>query len=330
MKLTFSAKRKLRAALIHVLSTEGKTDRATLIRKAIALCKLTPEEQRDHSVGSKLNAMRAFAGIALDAFVSLGSASVKDGIYALEKEETVLIREEQCEAQILRIVKEGNLTQKDVFDRLDQHFNTEKTPSGKDDQLLYTMVTAILDRLTKAGQILFRDGRYRAAVAVSDAPLADESAFKAQFLARLHSLGGEFFEHFTMALFDKYYRKRGYTVTRCEVSGGSSDGGVDGLADTIDPLGFRENIMVQTKCRSRIYVTETEVRAFYGAVCALGGSRGVFVTSGTFHRGAQKLLDSIENCVGVDGDKLFEMALFASHGIRKTHAGYRFDETAFV
>ena len=100
MKLTVFAKRKIRAALIRVLSTEGKADRVTLIKQALALCRLTPEEQRDHSVGSKLNAMRAFAGIALDSFVVLGSVSVKDGVYALEKEETVLIREEQCEASL--------------------------------------------------------------------------------------------------------------------------------------------------------------------------------------------------------------------------------------
>ena len=330
MKLTVTAKRKLRAALIHVLDTEGRTNRATLIGRAISLCKLTPEEQNDHSVGSKLNAMRAFAGIALDDLVSRGDVSTGDGFYGLEKEETVLIREEECEARILRMIKGESMTKKDMLADLDRHFGTEKTPSGKDDRSLYTMATEILARLTKSGAILYRDGRYRAAIELPHAPVADEDAFKAQFLARLHSLGGEFFEHFTMALFDKYYRKRGYTVTRCEVSGGSSDGGVDGLADTVDPLGFRENIMVQTKCRSRIHVTETEVRAFYGAVCALGGSRGIFVTSGTFHRGAQKLLDSIENCVGVDGDKLFEMALFASYGIRKTHAGYRFDETAFA
>ena len=330
MKLTATVKRKLRAALVHVLDKEGAIDRASLIKGAIALCNLTKEEVRDHSVGSKLNVMRAFVGTALDALAARGDVSAKDGIYTLLKEETVLIREDRCEEQIRRMMKEGNLTKNDVFARLDQSFGTEKTPSGKDDQSLYTTATAILTRLTKAGEILYRDGRYRAAVEIPNVPIADEAEFKTQFLARIHAMGGEFFEHFTMALLDKYYRKRGYTVTRCEVSGGSADGGIDGLADTVDPLGFRENVMVQTKCRSRIHVTETEARAFYGAVCAMGGSQGIFVTSGTFHFAAQRLLDSIENCVGVDGNKLFELAMLTSHGIRKTSAGYRFDEAVFA
>ena len=330
MKLTAATKRKLRAALIHVLDTEGKVDRASLIRKAVSLCGLNAKEQKDLSVGSKFNTMRSFAGACLDSLVTRGDISARDGLYVLEEEETVLIREEQCEEQILRMLKNASLAKKDIFLRLDRYFGTEKTPSGKDDQSLYTTVKEVLDRLTREGVLTHTDGRYTAAVPVPTAPVTDEAAFKTQFLARLHSLGGEFFEHFTMALLEKYYRRQGCTVLRCEVSGGSADGGVDGLADTVDSLGFRENVMVQTKCRRSIHVTETEIRAFYGAVCAMGGSRGIFVTTSTFHYAAKKLLDSIENCVGIDGDKLFEMARDLSYGIRRTHAGYRFDEAAFT
>ncbi|MBO5109123.1 MAG: restriction endonuclease [Clostridia bacterium] len=329
MKLNVTTKRKLRAALIHVLDTEGPQDRAALIKKAATLSGLSQKEQKDRALGSKFNAMRAYAGTALDAMVSHGAVGTKDGRYTLLEEETVLIRRDLCEEHILRAVKEGPVTKQELFGRLDRYFGTEKTPSGKDDRSLYTTVTEILDRLTKGEAVRYADGRYTASVPGNATPMKDEAAFKALFLARLHSLGGEFFEHFTMALLEKHYRKCGYTVLRCEVSGGSADGGVDGLTDTVDSLGFRENIMVQTKCRRQIHVTETEIRAFYGAVCALGGSRGIFVTTSVFHPAAQKLLDSIENCVGIDGDKLFALALSTSHGIRRSGGGYRLDETAF-
>ena len=74
--------------------------------------------------------------------------------------------------------------------------------------------------------------------------------------------------------------------------------------------------MVQTKNRSDT-TNETTVRGFYGAVCAKQGSRGIFVTLSDFHPAAAAFLNSIDNCVGVDGDMLFKMALDTHYGIKK-------------
>ena len=73
--------------------------------------------------------------------------------------------------------------------------------------------------------------------------------------------------------------------------------------------------MVQTKNRIDIS-TETDIRGFYGAVCAKQGSRGIFATSSDFHPMATKFLDSIDNCVGVNGDKIFSMASETGYGIK--------------
>ena len=95
--------------------------------------------------------------------------------------------------------------------------------------------------------------------------------------------------------------------------------------ETSDPLGFRETIMVQTK--NRIESTnETTVRGFYGAVCARQGSRGIFVTSSDFHPSAKAFLDGIDNCVGVDGDKLFEMACLTHYGVKKSGSELTVDD----
>ena len=88
------------------------------------------------------------------------------------------------------------------------------------------------------------------------------------------------------------------------------------MVRTIDSLGFKETIMVQTKNRSET-TTETTVRGFYGAVCAQQGSRGIFVTISDFHPSAIKLLNSIDNCVGINGDKIFSMACDTSYGIKR-------------
>ena len=82
--------------------------------------------------------------------------------------------------------------------------------------------------------------------------------------------------------------------------------------------------MVQMK--NRIEVTnETTVRGFYGAVCAYRGTRGIFATTSDFHSSAKSFLDGIDNCVGVNGGKIFEMAKECGYGIRLRHGRYTID-----
>ena len=124
---------------------------------------------------------------------------------------------------------------------------------------------------------------------------------------------------------EKYMKKHNKTVIKSYVTGGSDDGGIDGVIETVDLLGFRETTMVQMKNRAE-NSSETDVRGFYGAVCAKQGSRGIFATTAGFHSSALSLLDSIPNCVGVDGDKIFSMAIETGYGIKKTAGELSLDE----
>ena len=107
-------------------------------------------------------------------------------------------------------------------------------------------------------------------------------------------------------------------MTRVCIRTGSSIGELNARIE--DSLGFRETVMVQTKNRLD-FSTETDVRGFYGAVCAAQGSRGIFATTSDFYASAKKFLDGIDNCVGVNGTMLFDMATEASYGIKKTKGG---------
>ena len=64
---------------------------------------------------------------------------------------------------------------------------------------------------------------------------------------------------------------------------------------------------------------------FYGAVCAAQGSRGIFATTSDFHPMAKKLLESIDNCVGVNGEKIFMMAIECQYGTRRRGGKYYID-----
>ena len=244
----------------------------------------------------------------------------------------VIVREDACEAVLRELLKGSSYTKTALFAALDRHFGADKTLTRKDDAMLHSCAGSVLGRLVKNGEVVYDGNGYslcKAKKTTSAKPMAGEP-FKKEFLARLFRMGGPFFEHFLCNLLEKYFVMTGRTVTVCEVTGGSADGGVDVIVDTRDDLGFVEHILVQAKCRARAHVTEKEVREFYGAMTAQEGSRGIYATTSVFHPGAQKLLDSLDNCVGIDGDKLFELVDRTAYGVIKSRGGYRFDEAIFT
>ena len=127
-----------------------------------------------------------------------------------------------------------------------------------------------------------------------------------------------------MTLLKKYSEKHGKRVLECYVTGGSDDGGIDGVIKTEDSLGFREITMVQTKNRLDI-PSETDVRGFYGAVCAKRGTRGIYATTSDFHSGAKKFLEALDDCVGINGERIFAMAIECGYGIKKNGKELKID-----
>ena len=272
--------------------------------------KISPEER--FSLRSKI-------GVVLsDMEKKAMIATTRDGTLKKREDKIIAIRIEKCEEQILKLVQEAPKTKAELRDALVYYFGTDTTVTDRDDNRLFTYIGQILKRLVNDGIFDLKDGKYVCAEEKS-AYIKNRTevlALKAAYLSRLHSKGGEFFEYYFINLLTRYFTRMGKTVIDAHVTGGSDDGGIDGIVKTVDSLGFREIIMVQTKNRADLS-SETDVRSFYGAVCAQQGSRGIFATSSGFHPTASRLLDSIDNCVGVDGDKLFSMACDISYGIRR-------------
>lgn len=266
-------------------------------------------------------------GSVLEEMLELGVITVsEEGDYKASASKPVALRVEMCEREILALLRDKPRTKMEIRNALERKFGTDRTPSQRDDNILYSFVGQILKRLINYGIIKQSGGKYEIAPEKS-AKLDDIDqmlSLKGSFLSRLHSRGGEYFEHYFMTLLGKYLSKQGKTVTENYTTGGSADGGIDGIIKTVDPLGFKENIMVQTKNRNEP-TAETAVRGFYGAVCAEGGSRGIFATSSSFHPEARALLERIDNCVGVDGDRLFQMAKECLYGIKRRDGKYVVD-----
>ncbi len=290
------------------------------IEEALAHFSLTQEQMRESSTNGKKNILKSRLG---EVFADLCHRGIivadKKGIYTLQKTRPVIIREEKCEAAILAALKGGRKTRKELRTLLTVQFGTDRTATVQDDSKLFSMISSVLARLSKNGTLLQEGESYSICEKCAAEPknLLELARLRAEYLALVHSKGGEFFEHYFMNLLERYVTLHRKTVLENTTVGGSEDGGIDGILRTRDCLGFEETVLVQTKNR-RMTFSEREMRGFYGAVRAKMGSRGIYATSGDFHEGAVKFLDSLPDLVGVDGYRLFEMATETLYGIKKS------------
>lgn len=319
--------KKIYTKIIDILSKQPMR-RMELIKAYINSLALSRELMLDRSTGGRVNIERSIVGTAINEMRAKGIITKnEDGLYFAAEQKPVVIRNEKCESEILKMLAEKPLTKNEIRQNLTRIFGTEKTITEKDDNKMFSYMGDALRRMVKEG-VLTQDGKHyslskKISVRIDD--INNILTLRNVFLTRLYRKGGEFFENYFMTLLEKYVILHGKTVTSNTTTGGSADGGIDGILETVDSLGFRETIMVQTKNRSDT-TNETAVRGFYGAVCAKQGSRGIFATSSDFHYSAKAFLDSIDNCVGVDGNKIFEMAMETHYGIKKTGSELTVDD----
>ncbi len=311
--------RQMEKLFIQLLGAKASTKKQA-IDEALSHFDLTPSELRESSTNGKKNILKSQLG---EVFAGLCQRGVliadKKGVYTLAKTRPVILREEKCEAALLAALKSGGKTRKELRAILTAQFGTDRTVSTRDDSQLAAILSSLLSRLTKSGVLLYEKEIYSICEKCTAEPtnLFELAKLRAEYLALVHSKGGEFFEHYFMNLLERYVTLHHKTVLENTTVGGSEDGGIDGVLKTRDCLGFEETVLVQTKNRHMTF-SEREMRGFYGAVRAKMGSRGIFATSGTFHEGATKFLDSLPDLVGVDGYRLFEMATETLYGIKKS------------
>jgi restriction endonuclease Mrr len=302
--------------------------RDSLIKNVIDGFRLSDSELSDRSLDSVYSTLRSRIGTVITEMTGDNLiAEDSDGYYTLTAPKPVVIRIEGCEREIIRALGEEKMSKKALKERLSRVFGTNKTATHKDDERLYSYIGQITKRMISAGVITFSEGFYALSPKVS-ARVEDVNAIlslKSDFLHRLHEKGGEFFESYFMTLIKKHYEKNKRQIIECYVTGGSMDGGIDGIIKTRDELGFIETTMVQTKNRHELS-SETDVRGFYGAVHAAGGTRGIFATVSGFHYSATKFLTALDDCIGINGEKIFALAMKLGYGIKRSAGKLSIDE----
>ena len=333
MRITNKMRKKALSAVVKFLTEAGSASRAEIIDGALGLYGLSKSELEDFSPKSKNTLIRSYIGTALNDLMNKKDIKRVGEKYSLAKEELIIIREDECQGEILSILESGAYTKDEIFSQLESHFGTQSTLSFKDDNTLRSIAGNMLFELVDSGEVEIIGSKYvlksNEDNEIYDTPLP-ENEFKPKFYKHLWMMGGSFFESFVANLLEKYYTLSGQMVVYCDITGGANDGGIDIVLETVDYLGFSEKIVAQTKCRDRAHVTEKEVREFYGAMNASGSTRGIYVTTTYFHESAENFLDSCADLVGIDGEKLFELIKKTKYGIKSCDGGYTFDTAIFT
>jgi restriction endonuclease Mrr len=171
-------------------------------------------------------------------------------------------------------------------------------------------------------------------------PQSSDEILKEKFLKRLRSLGGDYFEYYSVYLLERYSMKNGRRLESLRICGGERDGGIDGEIELTDKLGFRETIYIQAKNwnpdkgdEKYWVVGETLLQQFLGAcVCrqAKDGKqhcRGIFMTTSRFTPEGKRLLEQMsDRLVGYDANDLYEAAKECSFGLVQKNGEWTLDE----
>lgn len=167
-----------------------------------------------------------------------------------------------------------------------------------------------------------------------------DDKLKEEFLKKIRTLGGKYFEYYSIYLLERYSLANGRRVDGFKVTGGENDGGIDGEIEVTDRIGFKETIYIQAKNWKPVYGKETswvigekDLREFIGAIAyrqALEGKqncRGIFITTSFFTSGSKEILYKMsDKLVGYDGNDLFEAAKECSFGLVQKDGQWKLDE----
>lgn len=278
------------------------------------------------------NEARSYVGKSLNDLLSEKALLSENGFITESADDKIAVDKNKCKAVFLELLKKREYEKSELYAEIIKEIGADKTRSKDDDNEIKGYVGQLISRYVDEGTVAFKNNKYfiktRSMKAVPKKPVP-ESEFKKNFLNRIYENGGSFFENFFANVLEKYYTLTGRTVWDSLVSGGSDDGGIDIKLRISDDLGFVDNVMVQAKCRQNANVTETEVRNFYGAINVVKASRGIFVTTTGFCPTADKLLKSLDNCVGIDGDGVFELSKKTLYGMKISGGGFIFDDRVF-
>lgn len=140
-----------------------------------------------------------------------------------------------------------------------------------------------------------------------------QDRLKKELLQKIMDNPPEFFEELVVNLLVKM--GYGHPRADAEVTGGSGDGGIDGIIYQ-DPLRL-DAVYVQAKRFKDTKVSSSDIVNFTGALAAKGASKGVFITTSRFTKNAKTSANENPNfkIVLINGKKLVQLMIDHDVGV---------------
>lgn len=324
-------KSELRALILRTVEQKnGQLKKKDLFEVCLECFGLTAAEKKDRSPESKWTNSRSVTGLVISELVAEGKIKIDAEGFCRTPEETVKECDddllEKCEKLIETLLSGGKkLTKKEILAQCVEGISTAKPQSVKCEggkALGALKENGKISQDKKSG-VFYLEERFPNTPLGKTLRAAYEGAdVKKSLIDALNLAGGPFFERFSVELLEKEFSLTG-TVEKAEVTGGPDDGGIDGKIFFRDHLGFREVVLLQAKLRNVTksetkyetgkQITLKEVREFFGAAVAAKGTRFIWITTTTFCREAKYFIEKQPDFVGINKDKLYELA--KKHGI---------------
>ena len=334
-------------------------------------CARLYETRVESKEGQTANDVRGRIGSVCNAMKKEGELTFDGGVYALNKEnkaeekrqelpKTEEKTEEKKEKQLPMVKPESKIAP--VFDMSlllatreeNQGGRVEKTqpiqkveepkkegqePKKEEIKPIAEEKSPTLKRTVKKSEEPKKTEEKKERKSVRPQKTSDDK-LKEEFLKKIRTLGGKYFEYYSIYLLERYSLANGRRVDGFKVTGGENDGGIDGEIEVTDRIGFKETIYIQAKNWKPVYgkeaswvIGEKDLREFIGAIAyrqALEGKqncRGIFITTSFFTSGSKEILYKMsDKLVGYDGNDLFEAAKECSFGLVQKDGQWKLDE----
>ena len=332
---------QIKSDILKCFQTKENWYRKELISECLKSFNLSESELKDNNSSSILIKSKSMIGSVISSMLNNNDLSIDNGkVITLGKEDIILIRNEQIEIFLKDIIfKNKEINKNELLDLSHSYFKTNETTSLEDNIALEKEFNEIIIYLEDTDFIRIINNRIyfnkehpyqntEIGNCLNKAYFSD-NCFE-HFIKAININGGEFLEHFAVSLLSKYFTNSKHILIKNEVTGGSNDGGLDGIIELNDELGYFERIYIQTKARNKVLVTVKELREFYGALMVEKGTRGIFVTNSYYHIAAKEFIAKTNNLIAIDGPKLYELAKLCEYGIIKHNNKLILDEKVFI
>ena len=151
--------------------------------------------------------------------------------------------------------------------------------------------------------------------AIQQAETQISNNLKSQILERISALSPTFFERLVVDLIVA----RGYGGSRNSVAqrlGKSGDEGIDGIVNE-DPLGLDVVYLQAKRYAADNTIGRERIQQFAGALAGKRATKGVFVTTSSFSKGASDYVNTIsQKIVLIDGEDLTRLMVQYGVGVR--------------